>query len=239
MKQRRVSPEATVGILVLAGIVLLFFMSFRVTRLERVKGELYTAVFPSVTGLAVNGIVEVAGVHVGKVEKIGLERGKAKVWLRIGKVQPRQDAEAIIRTAGVLGDKYVQIKLGSPEFPVIPPGGTIAFVKSAPDIDELFATIQATAQDIGALGRSVQEVVGGEEGSTALRDMISNLQQASSGINELISENKTKVGRLITNLEEFSGGLTPLSQRAERTLANLEEMTAKVKGGEGTLGKDF
>ena len=47
MKGGKVSTEAKVGILVLVGIILLFFMSFRVSRLERIRGEIYTALFPS------------------------------------------------------------------------------------------------------------------------------------------------------------------------------------------------
>ena len=62
-------------------------MSFRVSRLERLKGEIYTALFSSVSGLVVNATVEVAGVPVGRVEDIGLEKGKAKVRMKIGQVR--------------------------------------------------------------------------------------------------------------------------------------------------------
>jgi len=237
MKTGKVSPEAKVGILVLAGIVLLFFMSFRISRLERVRGEVYTALFSSVSGLVVNADIEVAGVPVGKVEKIGLERGKAKVWMRIGRVELHQDAEAIIKTHGVLGDKYIEIKPGSPEAPLLPAGGTIAKVKSAPDMDQLFSSLESAVQGIGDLGQSLRELIGEEDGKKAIRELIVNLRDASTGLKELIGENRERVNNFIANLEDFSQGLKPLSQRAERTLANLEEISARVKGGEGTLGK--
>lgn len=237
MKTGKVSPEAKVGILVLAGIVLLFFMSFRISRLERVRGEVYTALFPSVSGLVVNADIEVAGVPVGKVEKIGLERGKAKVWMRIGRVELHQDAEAIIKTHGVLGDKYIEIKPGSPEAPLLPAGGTIGKVKSAPDMDQLFSSLESAVQGIGDLGQSLRELIGEEDGKKAIRELIVNLRDASTGLKELIGENRERVNNIIANLEDFSQGLKPLSQRAERTLANLEEISARVKGGEGTLGK--
>jgi ABC-type transporter Mla subunit MlaD len=91
MKTSKVSTEAKVGILVLVGIILLLFMSFRVSRLERLKGEVYTALFPSVSGLVISANVEVAGVPVGRVEKIGLQKGMAKVWMKIGQAQLCQD----------------------------------------------------------------------------------------------------------------------------------------------------
>lgn len=237
MNKRKLSAEATVGLLVLVGIVILFFMSFRITRLERVAGEMYTALFASVSGLNINGQVEVAGVPVGRVETIELERGKARVWMRIGRVTLFQDAEAIMRTSGVLGDKFIEIKPGSPPFPAIPPGGEIKRVTSATDMDQFFATLENTARDFGQLGQSLQEMLGGKDGAESFQQLIVNLNDASGEIKQLITDNKDKVAALLTNFEKFSRDLTPLREKAERTLSNLEEMSARVKAGEGTLGK--
>ena len=216
MKAGKVSTEAKVGILVLVGIILLFFMSFRVSRLERLKGEIYTALFPSVSGLVVNATVEVAGVPVGRVEEIGLEKGKAKVWMKIGQVRLHEDAEAAIKTHGVLGDKYIEIRPGSPETPLLSPGATITNVQSAPDMDQLFASLESAAQGIADLGSSLQEVIGGEEGRVAIREVISNLHDVSVGLKEMVQDNKGRVNNIVVN---------------------LEGITAKVKEGEGTLGK--
>jgi phospholipid/cholesterol/gamma-HCH transport system substrate-binding protein len=216
MKTGKVSTEAKVGILVLVGIILLFFMSFRVSKLERMKGETYTAFFPSVSGLVVDATVEVAGVPVGRVEKIGLEKGKAKVWMKIGQVRLHEDAGAAIKTHGVLGDKYIEIRLGSPETPLLSPGATITNVQSAPDMDQLFASLESAAQGIADLGRSLQEVIGGEEGRVAIREVISNLHDVSVGLKEMVQDNKGRVNNIVVN---------------------LEGITAKVKEGEGTLGK--
>jgi len=226
-----------VGLLVLAAILLLFFMSFRVSRLERVKGEVYAALFPSVTGLSVNAAVEVAGVPVGRVERIGLKDQQARVTMRIGTIELHEDAEAIIRTAGVLGDKYVEVRPGSPESPLLPPGGMIKRVKAATEVDQLVAAVETAVKDFGALGKTVDEIVGGKEGAERIRQMLVNITEASSSINEMISENKDKVGTLVANLEEFSRELTPMSHKAQRTLANLDEISTKLRAGEGTLGK--
>jgi phospholipid/cholesterol/gamma-HCH transport system substrate-binding protein len=163
MKASKVSTEAKVGILVLVGIILLLFMSFRVSRLERLKGEVYTALFPSVSGLVINANVEVAGVPVGRVEKIGLEDGMARVWMKIGQAQIHADAEAAVKTHGVLGDKYVEIKQGSPDAPLLPPGAEITNVRSAPDMDQVFTSLESAARGMADLGQSLHEAVGGEE----------------------------------------------------------------------------
>jgi len=216
MKRGKISTEAKVGILVLLGIILLFFMSFRVSRLERIKGEVYTALFPSVSGVVVNSNVEVAGVPVGKVEKIGLEGGMAKVWMKIGQVQLHEDAEAIIKTHGVLGDKYIEVKLGSPDAPPLPPGAAISNVQAAPDMDQLFASLESAASGMADLGKSLKEAIGGEEGQLAIKEIILNLHDASAGLKEIVQDNKGKVNNIV---------------------ANLEDITGKINEGEGTLGK--
>jgi phospholipid/cholesterol/gamma-HCH transport system substrate-binding protein len=216
MKQGKISMEAKVGILVLVGIILLFYMSFRVSRLERLQGEVYNALFPSVSGLVINASVEVAGVPVGRVEKIGLEKGMAKVWMKIGQAQLHKDAEAAVKTHGVLGDKYIEVKPGSPDTPLLPPGEAITNVRSAPDMDQLIASLESAAHDIADLGKSLNQAIGGEQGRNAIKEVVSNIQVASAGLKEMVQENKGKVNDIVTNLDDVS---------------------TKVKTGQGSLGK--
>jgi phospholipid/cholesterol/gamma-HCH transport system substrate-binding protein len=216
MKASKVSTEAKVGILVLVGIILLLFMSFRVSRLERLKGEVYTALFPSVSGLVINANVEVAGVPVGRVEKIGLDKGMAKVWMKIGQAQLHADAEAAVKTHGMLGDKYIEVKPGSPEAPVLPPGAEITNVRSVPDIEQLLTSLDSAARGMADLGKSLHEAVGGEEGKNKIREIVANLQEASAGLKDMVKNNQGKVNDIV---------------------ANLDDITTKVKGGEGSLGK--
>jgi phospholipid/cholesterol/gamma-HCH transport system substrate-binding protein len=216
MKTSKISTEAKVGILVLVGIILLLFMSFRVSRLERLQGEVYTALFPSVSGLVINANVEVAGVPVGRVEKIGLEQGMAKVWMKIGQAQIHADAEAAVKTHGVLGDKYIEVKPGSPDVPLLPPGAEITNVRSAPDMDQVFTSLESAARGMADLGKSLHEAVGGEEGRNKIKEIVANLEEASAGLKEMVHDNKGKVNDIV---------------------ANLDDITTKVKTGEGSLGK--
>jgi len=191
-------------------------MSFRVSRLERFKGEVYTALFPSVSGLVINANVEVAGVPVGRVEKIGLEKGMAKVWMKIGQTSLHTDAEVAVKTHGMLGDKFIEVKPGSPDAPILPPGAEIAKARAAPDLDELLTSLDSAARGMADLGKSLHEAVGGEEGQNKIKEIVANLQEASAGLKDMVHNNQGKVNDIV---------------------ANLDDITAKVKGGEGTLGK--
>jgi len=237
MKRAGVSAEAKVGILVLVGIILLFYLSFRVSRMEMMRGEIYTALFPNVSGLVVGADVEVAGVLVGRVERIDLEGGKAKVWMKIGKVKLHQDAEAILRTHGVLGDKFIEVKPGSPQLPELPPGGTIAKTRSAADMEQLFSALREATRGLEGVGKTLQEFLGDKELQKATREAIFNLRDATSEFRCLLEENRERVNETFVQLERFSQDLAPLAKRAERALRIFEETGIKIQQGEGTLGK--
>jgi len=85
--------------------------------------------------------VEIAGVQVGKVAKVRLdpEYYDAVVSMAIDKgVSLQEDSIASIRTAGIIGDRYVKISPGgSPE--AIAPGGEITETESAINIEELIS----------------------------------------------------------------------------------------------------
>lgn len=105
--------EAKVGIFVLGALLLLGYMSLRVGKFNFLASENtfpIKAKFTSVSGLAENGAVEIAGVEVGRIKDIHLVDGQAIVnlMLRPG-LNLHEDAEARIRTKGMLGEKYIEI----------------------------------------------------------------------------------------------------------------------------------
>jgi phospholipid/cholesterol/gamma-HCH transport system substrate-binding protein len=76
---------------------------------------------------------------VGKVEKIALdpETQEAKVWLQIDEgVAVQEDAIASIRTAGIIGDKFVKISPGGSD-ELLGDGDEIIETESAINIEEL------------------------------------------------------------------------------------------------------
>ncbi|MBW2570261.1 MAG: MCE family protein [Deltaproteobacteria bacterium] len=123
----KISAEAKVGVFVVIGMIILGYMSMKVGKFTfgRAAGYDVKVYFDSVSGLAEDVQVEVAGVEVGRVRKISLEKGKALVVLKINSdVMLTKDVKAVIRTKGILGDKYVELIQGSSAAPLIQDGGT-------------------------------------------------------------------------------------------------------------------
>ncbi len=135
----KINIETGVGIFLIAGLLSLGYLSTRLGDVELFGTEQYTvqARFASVSGLREGAAVEVAGVSIGKVSKIHLEDYEALVELQIDpEIKLQDDSIASIRTQGIIGDKYVKIKIGgSDEY--IDKGGEILETESAIELEEL------------------------------------------------------------------------------------------------------
>jgi phospholipid/cholesterol/gamma-HCH transport system substrate-binding protein len=93
----------------------------------------------SVGGLRPGASVEIAGVPIGRVESVRLADYHARVslWVR-HPVRIPETSVAVIKTEGLVGTKYVEIRPGSGNH-VLPPDGEIRKAVPPIDLEELLA----------------------------------------------------------------------------------------------------
>ena len=106
-----------VGIFVVIGLICVGYMTIKLGKVSLFGDDYYSlyARFSSVSGLKTGSPVEVHGIEVGRVEKMTLDNEKqsAVLELKIRKgVTVYDDAIASIKTAGLIGDKFVNIDPG-------------------------------------------------------------------------------------------------------------------------------
>jgi len=137
-----VKLEMMVGSFMLIGILCLGYVSIKLGKMELIGGDFYsvTARFDSVSGLKPGARVEVAGVEVGKVDRISLDpksgdRALALLKIKTG-VKISDDVIASVRTSGIIGDKFIKLQQGGSET-VLKNNDTIRETESAIDIEEL------------------------------------------------------------------------------------------------------
>jgi len=123
-----------VGCFVLAGIGAIAYLSLRVGGLASAPpgGLSLYATFDEIGGLKPRAAVVVSGVKVGQVTTIALDQNyRARVALDLDpRLELPVDTTASIVTAGVLGDRYVELQLGGdPQH--LKPGEEIGFTEPA------------------------------------------------------------------------------------------------------------
>ena len=138
---RRLNLELVVGAFMLVGILCLGYLSVRMGKVEvwgRPGYEVF-AIFSDIGGLRSGAPVVIAGVDVGRVDRIGLEDYEARVVLQINAgLKIHEDAIVSIKTSGLIGEKYVQISPGAAD-EIIKPGGRIRQTEAAVDIEALIS----------------------------------------------------------------------------------------------------
>ena len=138
---RRSALDLGVGLFVLLGLVALAWMSVKLGRVDLLgnRGYVVSADFPTVGGLKTGSTIEIAGVEVGRVDRIELRDYQARGVMTIHPdVKLQEDSIASIKTKGLIGERYVRLSPGGSD-KLIPPNGRIREVEPPVDIEELLS----------------------------------------------------------------------------------------------------
>lgn len=140
---KKYSNETIVGIFVVLGLAAISFMAIKLGNVSLMGDNTYTlyAPFNTVSGLRVGNAVEMLGMEIGRVSgfRMNQEKQQAVAELRIQKgIEIFDDAIASIKTAGLIGDKYVNIDPGGGGA-LLAPGETILETESPVDLGDLIS----------------------------------------------------------------------------------------------------
>ena len=259
------STAAKVGGFFLVVLFLAGILIWRIEdlRLGRGPAKKISVEFKDVAGLDAKSTVRLAGVRVGKVARIRLAPdGKAIVEMDLDKdVELRQGASAAIANLGLLGEKYVELVPGPVGAPELPEGTTIKG-----DVPVSFDQITKLARDIEVdvkdITKNLNSSLGGPQGEERLRTIVENIRVITDDLRLIVAANRGNVDATMANLRSFTEGMTELVDRVDKLIAanqanvtqgianakdvagklettadNLNQITGKIKSGEGTVGK--
>jgi len=135
--------EIGVGLFLLAGLLAFLLLALRVSGLSLGSNidtyKLY-ANFDNIAGLTVRAKVTMAGVTIGKVTAIDLDRDRftGRVTMEVEQQVNNLplDSTASILTSGLLGEKYIGLSVGGEE-EVLKDGATIYDTQSSLVLEDL------------------------------------------------------------------------------------------------------
>lgn len=135
--------EFVVGLFIVAGFGAIVYLALNlgeVPFLTRTSTYTIEAEFQNVSGVKKSAPVQVAGVVVGEVDAIKLNKDRyAQITLRVDKdLKIPRDSIVSVKSQGIIGDKYIQISLGG-DLENFAPDDTIVDTESAVDIESLIS----------------------------------------------------------------------------------------------------
>ncbi|MBT3180987.1 MAG: MCE family protein [Deltaproteobacteria bacterium] len=241
---KNLSLEVKVGLFAAIMIVLMAWATLRVSDKSSVSGGGYniTAVFDNATGLKKKAPVELAGVKVGVVKDVELLNSRqAEVVISIDKnVKLTEDSQAVLRTRGFLGETYVEIIPGDPEFPIIKNDGSIPFTARTGDVNSLVSQFSSIADDIKHVTSSLKGMVGTND-SYPVNRIIENLESFTLAIKNVTLRNEENIDRVAVNLAEMTDQLREIIAKGkadvEESAERIASITRKIDEGKGTIGR--
>lgn len=246
------SPETKVGLFTLFALIALFsvFYWLNGSKLFQSGYEL-EAVFDRIENLRPGAPVKLHGVDVGRISRVYFEDYKVIVAMRI---RPQFDiprnVKAVIASAGVVGDQYLELillKPGEPEgkgnrikgqspytmdqfyaaaYEVMDSIREIAQSVKALTNDQSISYLNSSIARIDRITANLEQLTGGPE----VRQLIQNLTLATS---ELAQAGST-ANRFLSQVE--ANGET--AAELKRTLANAEKITANLDKFSAILAKN-
>lgn len=210
-----------VGAVSLAVIALLMLAAFKAQDLPLIGGgTTYYADFSEAGGLKADDEVRIAGVRVGKVTEVGLDKGHVRVTFKIkGDAAFGSDTRAQIKVKTLLGSMFLalepagrgQMKEGG-EIPV-------SRTRSPYDVVDAFTGLADTAGDIDTdqLASALTTL------SDLTRTTPESFRAALSGVSALsrnVAAKNERIGTLLTNLKRVSG---VLDQRDDDIVALMKD----------------
>ncbi len=245
-REKRVIIRA--GLFIALGLALAAIVVFVIGKERRLfeQQNVYTGAFENVDGLALDSPVRLGGLTAGKVSKISFapEIGDKRIMVTMeisNRFQERVRADSVARITGrgILGDKAIDISLGSPEKAVVPNKGELQTGTSG-DISSL---LKATGEVIDNAVNITRDLRSGVQSYTTveIRDDVTQFIRSARNIAMEVEAGKGVAHTIIYD-KKVSDDLKGLLSRASDVALRLDGAVAKVDGllgdiktGEGSL----
>ena len=253
--------EFKVGLLALASLISIAYMSLKITSNQSGFGDYvtYRTIIKDAAGIFPKTPIRVAGINAGRIKEIELSGNTALVTFEIlERVQVKKDAKLRIKSVGFLGDKYLDIVLGE-ESEILDEGSLIKSHEGA-SLDKIIEDGSELVIEMKEIMKGIRSSVAPEGKKPPIGEILketnkilSNTREVSESLRKLISGNEDRLDEIVQNVNELTYALNdefdlndPLSTRsklrsvldnADLLSANLKEITDNIKIGKGSLGR--
>lgn len=223
MELRRVAIPAVITALVIAAAVVMFTGD--------AGQRTATAYFPRTISLYEGSEVRVLGVPVGTIETVEPEGTRVKVTMHYDEdVKIPSDAEAVIISPSIVGDRYVQLTPAYTEGEVLADDAVLDESRTAVplELDQIYASIDQLTVALGPTGANKNGAL-----SDLLETTAKNFGGEGAKFQQTIHDFGTFAETLENNKEELFGSTAEL----EEFVSTLAENDGTVRAFNRSLGE--
>ena len=209
----KISNETKTGLFVLICLAALGGLLIKVGNFNLFKkGYIIRSHFHFTGGVKKNSPVRLSGVDVGEVKAIRMIYGddtqvEMDLWVDED-TKVRLDSHAYVTTLGLMGEKYVEIKAGTPAAEYAKAGESIPGDDPV-RLEELIQIGTKVAGDVGQMAKDISKV--------------------ANHVDDAVQGNRSKLDNIFSNLEETSENFNDFSQDVKhhpwKVLAKGKEMS--------------
>ncbi|MGW4356296.1 MlaD family protein, partial [Nocardia sp. NPDC004582] len=234
------SGKALAGFGLFAAVAVLLTYTMWSTLQRTVPGATnsYSAVFSDVLGLRVGDDIRMAGVRVGRVDKIDFTDGyRARVDFRIEATQhPTTSTKALVRYQNLIGQRYIALLPGKDAGAPLPAGGQIPLDRTEPSFDvssllsgfePLFSVLQP--DQVNSLSETLIQALQGN--GVSLSALVTQAAQLAG----TFGQRDEILGQVIGNLSSVISGLAHRSTELETLITQARALTDALYAQGGTL----
>lgn len=227
------------------------------------------AIFDDAAGLPQGTPVMYNGFKIGKVMTVSLTSDiPARVCAEIAineKIDIPKDSHFELSTKDMLGGLVIHLRLGEEKQLAKNKDTLQSFLIPAftDGLGDMMVQLSSIMTSVDSIALELKGIVSSKEGSSSLKIIFDNLENSTTELNQLMSQNRAKFGHIVDNLNQLTTTLneeTPQLQsiidnfdqisddiakadlakvilEANQTIEQLSLIVEKIQRGEGDIGK--
>jgi phospholipid/cholesterol/gamma-HCH transport system substrate-binding protein len=179
------------------------------------------------SGLAVHSRVTIAGIPVGTIDLVSLEKGRARFDVRMNKDVPLFDNATIgKKSALVLGESVLVLTEGTEDHVRLKNGDEITHVIEFTETADVLDEVKQIADKVRLVAEQLANAVGSEQGGRDMKAILANLANATEAMNTTIRENREYIRDTLRNVDQIT---TTSAPEMAKILANVRQITDDVR----------
>jgi phospholipid/cholesterol/gamma-HCH transport system substrate-binding protein len=241
--------QLKVGSVIVVALLVMTFAVYKVGQAANLFGKRYELVtlVKDVAGLREGGSVTIAGQLAGVVKQIELLPVDADTMRNLRVVfeinenlrdQVRADSRAQLRTMGLLGDKVLEVSVGTSRYSALTEGDTVPS-EPALDYEAIITKAGGAVDDVVAVTRDLRQLTGGiVRGEGTMGQLVTN-----RALYDQLTATLTRTNATLSRIQNSQGTLGRLIDdpamynRFVAFLRSADSLFISINNSEGTFGK--